>query len=276
MGSALPLLGLPSRADFYGAALEGLTRVNELILDKNPDFPPLYGAGIRWKNKRHDNWRRADMIARDGWGDCEGISAWRAAELRRGRGVDGAYDPDARVNCYHTGPKKYHAIVMRGDDTIEDPSVVCGMQVRPTMPRNRAEMNYLNGMWPSPRPQGLELLPASVVVGWADDDDPGISTDFQTSPDGQTQAEIKIPMADGTALVAKTQGALDKATATARAANMLADTATTIVKNPILLARLNPYTAAALMLYSSPDVRKSLGSLASSAGGVASKLRRLF
>lgn len=286
MGSALPMLGLPSRADVYGAALEGLVRVNELILDKNPDLPPLYAAGVRWKNLRHDNWRRADMIARDGWGDCEGISSWRTAELRRGRGIDGAFDPHARVNCYHTGPKKYHAIVMRGDDLIEDPSVLLGMPVRPFMPRTRGEMNRINGMWPQEAPL-RRMEAASVVIGWADDTDPGIATDFLTSPDGQTQAQVKIPFADGTALVAKAQGTLDKATATANAANLLADTASVLAKNPMLLAKLNPYTAAAVMLYSSPAARQSLGALAASAGGLVSKgisaasgagnfLRRLF
>lgn len=259
-------------------------QVNGLILDKNPDLPPLYAAGVRWKNIPHSNWRRADMIARDGWGDCEGISAWRVAELRAGRGIYGEYDPLARVNCYHTGPKKYHAIVMRGDDTIEDPSVVCGMRVRPGMPQTREQMNYLNAVWPTESPT---LAPASVVIGWADDDDPSITTDFLSTPDGATQAQIKIPFADGTALVAKTQATLDKANAMAAGANLLADTAATLAKNPIMLAKLNPYTAAAVMLYTQPEVRKSLGTLAQSAGSLVSKgisaasgasnfLRRLF
>ena len=273
MGSALPALGLPSRADVYGRALEGLVQVNGLILDKNPNLPPLYAAGVRWKNRPHKNWRRADMIARDGWGDCEGISAWRVAELRAGRGIYGEYDPGARVNCYHTGPAKYHAIVMRGDDTIEDPSVACGMRVRPGMPTTRAEMNWLNAQWPDPTPplRGQTFEPASVVIGWADDDDPSIKTDFLTTPDGATQAQVKIPFADGTELVAKTQATLDKANAMAAGANLLADTAATIAKNPILLAKLNPYTAAAVALYTQPQVRQSLGQLANSAGTLVSK-----
>jgi hypothetical protein len=195
------MLGLPSRADVYGAALEGLVRVNELILDKRPDLPPLYAAGIRWKNIPHDNWRRADTIAASGWGDCEGISSWRVAELRKGRGVYGEYDPDARVNCYHTGPKKYHAIVMRGNDLIEDPSVACGMRARPEMPLTRAEMNLLNGQWPARQPFGR----ASVACVAGDDEwGEGITTDFVANPDGTTSAQIKIPLADGTQIVANT------------------------------------------------------------------------
>src|SRR5262245_86375 len=104
MGSALPGLGLPSKADVYAAALEGLVRVNDLILSKNPSFPPLYASGARFKAIPHNYWRRADTIAGEGWGDCEGLSGWRAAELRLGRGTDGVVDEGARVGCYHTGP----------------------------------------------------------------------------------------------------------------------------------------------------------------------------
>lgn len=280
MGSALPMLGLPSRADVYGAALEGLVRVNELILDKHPDLPPLYAAGVRWKNRPHDNWRRADMIAVSGWGDCEGIASWRAAELRKGRGVYGEFDPGARVNCYHTGPKKYHAIVMRGDDTIEDPSVVLGMPPRQGMPRDRVEMNWLNGMWPN-KPAPGRLVPATVTIGAADDpSDPGFQTQIIDQPDGQLVAQLQIPLADGRAIVATAQGALDKAQATANAVKLVADTAADVARNPILLAQMNPYTAAAVSLYSSPEVRKSLGTLASGArqlgSGAVNLLRRIF
>jgi hypothetical protein len=186
------MLGLPSRADVYGAALEGLVRVNELILDKRPDLPPLYAAGVRWKNIPHDNWRRADDIARDGWGDCEGISAWRVAELRRGRGVYGECDPDARVNCYHTGPKKYHAIVMRGNDLIEDPSVALGMRARPGMPSTRWEMNVLNGRWPARQPFGQPSV--ACVAGDEEWGRASLRISSRT-PTATTSAQIKKPLA---------------------------------------------------------------------------------
>lgn len=268
MGSALPMLGLPSKADIYAAALEGLVQVNGLVLDKDPRIPPIYAAGVRWKPIPHDNWRRADQIAGEGWGDCEGLSAWRAAELRRS-----GEDPGARVGCYHTGPKKYHAIVIRGDDSIEDPSVWLGMKLRPNMPRDRFEMNFLNGLWPEKwNGRGPRPVPGSITIGWADDDQgDNIKTEFLPLFDGQTQAQITIPMADGSALVAKTTSAIDKATALARAGNLLTDTAATLVKNPLLLAKMNPYTAAAVMLYSSPAVRQSLGALAQQVAPLANK-----
>lgn len=142
MGSALPNLGLPSKADIYAAALEGLVQVNDRLMDRHPGLPRLYDSGARWRNIPHSNWRNAVRIAVEGWGDCEGLSAWRAAELRRF-----GEDPAARVGCYHTGPKKYHAIVIRGDDTIEDPSIYCGMRPRVGMPQTREHMNYINGVW---------------------------------------------------------------------------------------------------------------------------------
>lgn len=195
MGSALPGLGLPSKADVYAAALEGLVQVNGLILDKNPALPPLYAAGVRFRAIPHDNWRRADTIAGERWGDCEGLSSWRVAELRRGRGTDGVVDEGARVGCYHTGPRKYHAIVIRGDDAIEDPSVLLGMRVRKLMPGTRQEMNLLNGLWP--------VNPRVAVVQGGDEWSQGVSVDFVDTPEG-TAAQLTVPLPTGATLLATT------------------------------------------------------------------------
>jgi hypothetical protein len=264
MGSALPALGLPSRADMYAAALEGLVQVNGLVLDKLPGLPPLYGAGVRWRAIPHDTWRRVDQIAGEGWGDCEGLSAWRVAELR-GTGED----PLSRVGVYHTGPRKYHAIVIRGTDDIEDPSVLLGMRVRPRMPLTRADMNVINGMWPM---DVRRRRPPSIVIGQDDGEAPGMAVDSVELPEGPA-AQIKIPLADGQAIIATTSPAIDKAVAAAKGANLLADTAATIARNPMILAKLNPYAAAAVIAYSQPDIRRGLKKLGSSAQGL---LRRFF
>jgi hypothetical protein len=248
----------------FAAALEGLVQVNGLVLDKIPTLPSVYSAGVRWKNIPHRTWRRADQITVSGWGDCEGLSAWRCAELRRS-----GEDPGARVGVYHTGPSKYHAIVLRGDDAIEDPSVLLGMKMRPNMPGTRAEMNLINGMWPI---DIRRRRPPSIVIG-QDDGTPTMVSDFVELPEG-TAGQIRIPLDDGdSAILATTSPAPDKATAAARTANLLADTALTIVKNPLVLARLNPYAAAAVTLYSQPEVRKGLKQLG---GGARNLLRRIF
>lgn len=195
MGSALPGLGLPSKADVYAAALEGLVRVNGLILDKNPHLPPLYGARVKFAAIPHDNWRRADTIAGEGWGDCEGLSAWRVAELRAGRGTDGVCDDGARVGCYHTGPRKYHAVVIRGDDAIEDPSVLLGMKVRKLMPATRDELNLINGLWPT--------RARTAIVQGGDEWGAGVSMDFVETPEG-TAAQLTVPLPSGNTIIATT------------------------------------------------------------------------
>jgi hypothetical protein len=196
MGSALPGLGLPSKADVYAAALEGLVQVNGCVFDRCPDLPPIYQSGARFKAIPHDTWRRADTIAIEGWGDCEGLASWRTAELRRT-----GEDPNARVGCYHTGPNKYHAIVVRGNDDIEDPSVNLGMRPRATMPLTREQMNAINGMWPRRMRTSVDVVDC---VGSGSEWDLGIDTSFVENPDGSVAAQIKIPTGDGNAIVATT------------------------------------------------------------------------
>jgi hypothetical protein len=123
---------VPARASAFEAALEGLTRVNERLMTDpslgGPSIPPLYSAGVKYKNEPRDVWRHAADVAKEGWGDCEDLSAYRAAELR----VSGD-DPGAYVTTYQSGPNRYHAVVARGDGSIEDPSRVLGMGAATTM-----------------------------------------------------------------------------------------------------------------------------------------------
>lgn len=265
MGSALPSLGLPSKADMYAAALEGLVQVDRLVLEKDPSIPPVYQSGAVWRAIPHKTWRRADQIAGEGWGDCEGLSSWRVAEAQ----LSGE-DPDCRVGVYHTGPQKYHAVVIRGDDQIEDPSVLLGMRPRRGMPLNRHEMNVINGAWPTDVRKGGH----SIVIGDVDDERPG--AEFVDNDDGTTSGQIRIPTGDGQGIIATTSPAADKVVAAARTANLLADVASSVARNPDALkklAYLNPYSAAALTLYSQPDVNKALKRLG---GGAAGILRRIF
>jgi hypothetical protein len=263
MGTALPRLGLPSRADFYARALEGLVQVNGLVLDNDPSIPPVYYSGARWRNIPHSNWRRADQIAGDGWGDCEGLSAWRVAELRRT-----GEDPYARVGCYHTGPKRYHAIVIRGNDAIEDPSIALGMvpPVNRHIPQTRGEMNVINGMWPTSVTCGH-----GIIIG--DFDGSGEMTKFVDLPDGTTVAQVQLPLADASgAIIATSKAVADKAEAAAQAATMLKDMAQTIGRNPAMIAKLNPYAAAALMLYQIPAVQSSVSTFVNKGKNLLKKI----
>ena len=62
-----------------------------------------------------------DVMAR-GWGDCDDLAPWWAAELR-----ESGDDPDAKPIVYQSGPKRWHAVVERGDGSIDDPSRWAGM-----------------------------------------------------------------------------------------------------------------------------------------------------
>jgi hypothetical protein len=123
-GDANARIHVPTSAAFYEAAIEGITQLDEQILKQSPDFPPIYESGVIYRKEAQDVWRHADDVLCSGWGDCDDLAPWRAAELR----VSGE-DPDAYVYVYQSGPHRYHAVVARGNGRIEDPSLILGMKV---------------------------------------------------------------------------------------------------------------------------------------------------
>ena len=110
--------------DEMEAAAEGLVRQNLVQMGRRR-FPSLYSSGIRYKAETGEVWKPAGRLLADKLGDCEDLAAYRAAELRKsGR------DPAARVGIVRSGRRVYHAIVERGDGSIEDPSKRLGMKTR--------------------------------------------------------------------------------------------------------------------------------------------------
>lgn len=103
------------------ALLEGLVLLNVYLLGVHP-LPPLYASGVRYKREPigQEKWKAANLVFRDRFGDCEDLSGWRAAELRRA-GVD------AEVIAIRSGRKQWHAVVLLPDGNIEDPSRRLGM-----------------------------------------------------------------------------------------------------------------------------------------------------
>lgn len=84
---------------------------------------PLYAAGVRYmRSDPTERWQLPSETAARGGGDCEDLAAWRVAELRR------AGERGARVVVRRTGPRVLHAVVLRADGTIEDPSRRLGMR----------------------------------------------------------------------------------------------------------------------------------------------------
>lgn len=93
-------------------------------------IPPLYETGVVYKREpmcrtngvEHvcEEWLTAHEVVARGWGDCDDLGPFLAAQLRiRG---------DNRAQAF---PKRsaagWHILVRRGDGTIEDPSAILGM-----------------------------------------------------------------------------------------------------------------------------------------------------
>ena len=87
-------------------------------------IPSLYMSGVRYKREPEgeENWQTAEECVRLGYGDCEDLAAWRAAELR----VSGQ-DPLARAVLREVRPGLMHCLVMRANGQLEDPSKKLGM-----------------------------------------------------------------------------------------------------------------------------------------------------
>lgn len=246
MGGALKSLNVPPSAATYSAALEGLVGVDEEILRRNPELPPVYAAGIRYQQPPHTVWRYPHDILRDGWGDCEGLSGWRCAELR----VSGA-DPDASVLAYRSSPTRFHAVVARGDGWIEDPSIVCGMREHWGMPWTVREV--VEQQRPYPKVAGCVV--GSIDDAFADAYLPSFKV--VKHAEGYTGV-FKLPTADGKhELIANTSISPTAAAAVQKGQNVAALVSTGL-NDPYALAELNPYSQQAVQVLADPDVQATM------------------
>lgn len=196
------VIHVPSRPAAFAAALEGLTRLNETLLSdaalRGGSLPPLYESGVRYRREPQEVWRHVEDVYSEGWGDCEDLAAWRAAELR----VSGE-DPEASVMTYKSAPHTYHAVVLRGDDSIEDPSRALGMKSRRRGPMH---MNDI----PISRQVGLcGFLPDDLsgdgeadaaMINDPTPDNPYVTHDAEQVPGG-FRAAARIPLATGRAIL---------------------------------------------------------------------------
>jgi hypothetical protein len=256
VGSALPALNVPSSAAAYSAALEGLVGVDEIILRDNPQLPPLYASGVRYKLKPHRVWRYPHEIIDDGWADCEALTGWRVAELR----VSGA-DRGAKPIVYKTGKRRWHAVVGRSDGWIEDPSIVCGMREHAGMPWTVAEVKERDRTYPRE---------SCVVIGAVDDtfEDIFPSVKVIKHAEGYTGV-LKLPTADGVnALIANTSLSKSADEAAAKARNITRDVSAVLAADPYALAELHPASAAAVKVAADPQVQAALRSKGDTSGGL--------
>jgi hypothetical protein len=109
-------------------ALESVTRLNQALLREGlvPRLSTLLRRRkVRWapEPRGHgEHFDAADTVVSRGWGDCDDLAPYWAAELRE----TGA-DPHARVTMRRTGAHRWHAVVRRSDGSVDDPSAAAGM-----------------------------------------------------------------------------------------------------------------------------------------------------
>ncbi len=118
-------------------ALGVLQSLNELWLRHNVQNPSevvgLYQSGVRYsRDDATEEWLPIPVLYRRGVGDCEDLAAAQAALLR----FTGE-DPEARAVAYRSRPHTWHAVVLRGDGSIEDPSAHLGMLSHPGIAPDR-------------------------------------------------------------------------------------------------------------------------------------------
>lgn len=115
----------PPDPEALEALAEGLVRLNQYYLKRwlsaGVDVPWLYesGAVYRRETPGEEWWETASDvlgIASHLEGDCEDMANFRTAELRVRLGEN------ARTRVVPTKRGSFHAIVQRGDGSMEDPS----------------------------------------------------------------------------------------------------------------------------------------------------------
>jgi hypothetical protein len=230
------LFRIPSSKAVYDAALEGLVRIDERIIEGG-GVPRLYDSGARYRRERQDVWRHAGDVAVEGYGDCEDLAAYRAAELR----VSGE-DPGAYAYTYETGPRRYHAVVGRSDGSMEDPSLALGMK----LPRRIEQMI---------RDQGpmCGIVDSDASVDGLEDG--GVVTvDIYRSGKGWSGV-VRFPMMSGKTIQATTSVAPTQQGAEKKATNTAMMLATELAKTAIPLV---PGASQAMAVLSNPLAQEAL------------------
>lgn len=126
-------MALPSRGELARQAIESavetLARANVAYLAKHPKTRPLARTPVRYQREKKlsgaERWQTIPEILERGHADCEDLSAWRIAELRR-QGIKAKPHVTGKRGKWHirvkvrVGPKK---------TVIFDPSVEKGMGI---------------------------------------------------------------------------------------------------------------------------------------------------
>ena len=116
----------------------GVMLQNIAWLQAHPTTPDLYDAGVTYKPERRrinpqtgrpseygEEWQTIPWVLYRGYGDCEDLGAWRAAELRQKYNVKA--NPFIKMRRMPDGFWRAHVVVRWPDGQIEDPSAKLGM-----------------------------------------------------------------------------------------------------------------------------------------------------
>ena len=115
----------------------GLMLENIAWLQAHPETPELYRAGVSYKPERRriapngkvseygEEWQTIPWVIYRGYGDCEDLGAWRAAELRQKFHVKAT--PFIKMRRMPDGFWRAHVVVRWPNGQIEDPSAKLGM-----------------------------------------------------------------------------------------------------------------------------------------------------
>ena len=141
------------------AALETSTRANQRLLaaGEAPSIREAISGGVRWRPERFSDGEHFDLsslVAQRGWGDCDDLAPWLAAEMRL-RG-----DPRAAAIVRRSGPSRWHALVRTGAGELVDPSAWAGM-------KSRRDLRGTSIQSPMARPGEGAAAVLPLPRGWA-------------------------------------------------------------------------------------------------------------
>ncbi len=120
--------------------LEGMVRVAARQISRSPDaYPHIRNARVRYRREEpgSEHWLFPSQLLAAGIGDCEDLSLYHAGWLRAHR-----VDIGARAIVVRNG-SGYHAVVLRSNGAIEDPSL---WLLSPPMRKNMEDEDENEGM----------------------------------------------------------------------------------------------------------------------------------
>jgi hypothetical protein len=124
-GGLLEHVGPKRTAKVLTMLLKALVECNLAYLEKHPNAPHPYRAGIRYaRERRGEAWKSIARVLKDGEGDCEDLAAYLAAFMAfHGTKPVGLV---VRWKVQPSGGRLFHVLV-RGPNGLEDPSKKLGM-----------------------------------------------------------------------------------------------------------------------------------------------------